>query len=133
VSTVLAAADWLLSALHMAVVLAFVLLWIPRSTARFHGWLVLVTAFSWLVLGVLGNRGLGYCFLTDLQWHVKHARGVTHLPGSFLKYAGDHVTGRNLKAALVDQVAGATFIFVCLAAAFRYWQRRTLARRSRES
>ena len=75
----LAALDWFLTAAHLVVVVGFLLLWIPRSTATLHGWLVVGTALSWLGLGAW--KGFGYCVLTDLQWRVKHARGITHLPG----------------------------------------------------
>lgn len=113
--------DWLLTAVHVAVIVGFVALWLPRRTARLHGWLVLLTAFSWLVLGSF--EGFGYCVLTDLEWRVKRARGIRHLPGSFIKYAADFVTGRNLSPSLVDSVAAATFVFGVLAAIFRYRQR----------
>jgi Protein of Unknown function (DUF2784) len=119
---VLAAIDWLLALTHVLVVLAFVLLWIPRSTARVHGWLVVLTAASWLGLGLW--KGLGYCFLTDLEWRVKRARGIVGLPNSFLKYAADFVTGQNLPPRTVDAVAGATFIAGCGIALFRYRQSR---------
>jgi len=116
----LALADWLLTAVHVAVVVGFVTLWIPRRTARLHRTLVILTAFSWLVLGA--TKGFGYCFLTDLHWRVKHARGITHLPGSFLKYAGDFITGQNLPPRQVDTVAACTFVAVCIAAIVRYRQ-----------
>jgi hypothetical protein len=112
--------DWLLTAVHVVVILGFVFLWIPRRTARLHGWLVLLTAFSWLVLGFF--KGFGYCVLTDLQWRVKEARGVRHLPGSFIKYAADFVTGTSLPPSLVDGVAAATFVLGAFAAFFRYRQ-----------
>jgi len=118
---VLAALDWFLTILHVGVVLAFVVLWIPRATARFHRWLVVLVAFSWLVIGLL-KGSIGYCFLTDLHWHVKRARGVTHLPGSFLKYVADYVTGTNVSPSLIDEIAGALFVGVCAATAFRWWQ-----------
>ena len=119
----LAALDWLFTALHVGVVLAFVLLWIPRATWRWHGRLVAIVAFSWLVIG-LSKGAVGYCFLTDLHWRVKRARGETHLPGSFLKYVADYLTGTDVSPALVNSVAAAVFVAVCLAAILRAWQAR---------
>lgn len=122
----LAVVDWLLTALHVAVVLAFVLLWIPRATWRWHGRLVAIVAFSWLAIGLY--KGVpGYCFLTDLHWRVKRARGVTHLPGSFLKYMADRVTGTDVPPALIDRIAVTVFAGVCLAAMLRAWQGRRRA------
>jgi hypothetical protein len=120
---VLAVVDWLLTTLHVAVVLAFVFLWIPKATWRWHGRLVALVAFSWLVIGLF-KGAVGYCFLTDLHWRVKRARGATHLPGSFLKYMADYVTGTDVSPALIDLVAAAVFAGVCLAAIVRAWQAR---------
>jgi hypothetical protein len=124
---VLTVLDWFLTGLHVLVVVGFVFLWIPRSTARFHGWLVLCIAFSWLGLGAW--KGFGYCVLTDLDWRVKHARGIRHLPNSFLKYAGDFLTGENLRPATVDTIAAITFVAGCAAAGIRYWQARRASAR----
>ena len=116
----LATADWLLTALHVAVVLGFLLLWIPRRTVRLHRWVVGLTAASWLGLGA--TRGLGYCVLTDVHWRVKHARGERRLPASFLKYAGDALTSRDLPPRSVDAAAGVGFLLGVGAAAAR-WRR----------
>jgi hypothetical protein len=120
---VLTALDWLLTVVHVAVVLAFTFAWIPRRTARLHGWLVALTAFSWLVIGYF--KGFGYCVLTDLHWRVKRARGVTHLPGSFLKYMADHVSGTSVPVSYVNAIAAVVFVAGCGAALLRYWQSRS--------
>ena len=119
----LRALDWLLIAVHAGVVLAFVFLWIPRRTARLHGWLVLLVAFSWIVIGYF--KGFGYCILTDLHWRVKRARGEWPLPGSFLKYAADHLTGSNVPAWLINDVAGAVFCLGVGAALYRFLEARS--------
>lgn len=118
----LACLDWFFTALHLSVVLGFSLLWIPRRTARLHRVVVVLTAFSWLVLGY--TKGFGYCVLTDLQWRVKHARGITRLPGSFVKYALDFATGKDLPPAAVNAIAAVVFVIGCAAAIVRYWQER---------
>lgn len=125
----LVAADWLLTVVHVAVVLGFMFLWIPRSTIRLHRWIVGLTAASWLVLGYF--YGPGYCFLTDLHWHVKRSLGVRYLPSSFIKYAGDYVTGTSLPPRIVDGVAGVVFLVGCVAAIWRYVEERRAAASSR--
>jgi hypothetical protein len=114
----LALFDWGLTALHVLFIAAFVLLWIPRSTVRLHRWVVGLTVLSWIGAGFF--KGFGYCVLTDLHWQVKRARGVTHLPGSFIKYAADAVTGRNIPATWVDTTALVVFLVGILAAVLRY-------------
>jgi hypothetical protein len=81
-----------------------------------------LTASSWLVLGYF--YGLGYCFLTDWHWQVKRALGVRRLPGSFIKYAADFVTGSDFPPNLVDTVAGIVFLVGCTAAIWRYLEER---------
>lgn len=76
----------MLTMAHVAVVLANVLLWIPRRTRTLHAIVVGVTATSWFVLGPGLGRGVGYCVLTDWHWQVKRALGEQELPGSFITY-----------------------------------------------
>lgn len=111
--------DGLLTVLHTAVVLGFVLLWIPRSARRLHRWLVALTALSWLGFGLF--HGIGYCFLTDWQWRVKRARGIVRLPSSFLQYAADHVAGRHVPGAWVDFAAASVFVLGCVVATRPWW------------
>jgi hypothetical protein len=68
--------------------------------------------------------GLGYCLLTDLHWRVKRATGVESLPGSFLKYAGDWITGTDLSAPVVDVIAALVFLGGCAAALFTFFRER---------
>jgi hypothetical protein len=94
--------DWLLSVVHTLVVLGNLLLWIPRRTLRLHLGLVLCTTASWLGLGAF--YGVGYCFLTDWHWRIKHALGQHGMPGSFIEYALERVTQSDLDSALIKQV-----------------------------
>jgi hypothetical protein len=104
--------DWLLSVVHTLVVLGNLLLWIPRRTLRLHLGLVLCTTASWLGLGVC--YGLGYCVLTDWHWRVKHALGQRGMPGSFIEYAVERVTGLDLDSALIKQVTIWAFVTAAL-------------------
>jgi uncharacterized protein DUF2784 len=94
--------DWLLSIVHTLVVLGNLFLWIPRRTLRLHLVLVLCTTASWLGLGVC--HGLGYCFLTDWHWRIKRELGQTGLPGSFVEYALERLTGFDLDPSLIKNV-----------------------------
>lgn len=100
--------DWSLSVVHTLVVLGNLLLWIPRRTLRLHLGLVLCTTASWLGLGLF--YGLGYCFLTDWHWRIKHALGQHGMPGSFIEYALERVTGSDLDSTLIKQVTVWAFV-----------------------
>jgi hypothetical protein len=56
---------------------------------------------------------------------VKRARGVTHLPGSFLKYMADRITGTNVPVEWVNTVASVMFLAGCAAALIRLRQARS--------
>jgi hypothetical protein len=115
-------ADVVVTALHVAVIVAFVTLWIPRRTVRLHRWLVAGVAASWLGLGPF--KGFGYCFLTDVGWRVKRALGERGLPASFVKYAVDGVTGLDVPPGWADAGAAAVFVAGILVASYRFVEER---------
>jgi uncharacterized protein DUF2784 len=100
--------DWVLTLVHTLVVLGNLLLWIPRRTLRLHLVLVLCTTASWLGLGAF--YGVGYCFLTDWHWRIKHARGETGLPGSFIEYGLEWLARSDLDPAWIKQVTIWAFV-----------------------
>jgi hypothetical protein len=128
---VLAILDVLLTAVHLGVVVAVLVLWIPRSTRRVHFALVMITAGSWLGIGLLyGN--IGYCFLTDWHWDVKRLRGQTHLPASFIHYMVARWLKLPVRATTTDLWTGLSFAFVAILSIIlevrELWRRRTRSR-----
>lgn len=103
--------DFLFTILHLIIVGFNLLGWIWSSTRKLHFALVLLTAGSWLLLGIW--YGLGYCPITDWQWQIKEHLGETNLPNSFIKYYADKVTGQDISADFID---GATAICFAIAA-----------------
>jgi hypothetical protein len=59
---------------------------------------------------------MGYCALTDLQWHIKTQLGEQHLPNSFIKYAVDKISGLDVPPSLIDKVAMFCFLSATAAA-----------------
>lgn len=104
--------DVLLTLLHLVIIGFNLFGWIWKTTRRAHFYVVLATAFSWLVLGIW--FGLGYCPLTDWQWQVKESLGEQGLPNSFIKYLVDKVTGLNSNPDWVDTVTAISFAIVTL-------------------
>lgn len=78
--------DVLITLFHATLVLANLLLWIPRRTRRWHLAIVSITAGSWFALGPALGRGWGYCLLTDWHWQLKRQIGQRELPSSFVTY-----------------------------------------------
>ena len=105
--------DGFLTFLHLAIILFNLFGWIPRYTRKAHLISIIVTAASWFLLGIW--FGIGYCPITDLQWQIKERLGEGNLPGSFIKYYADKITGTKMDPVLIDRItvgcfAGAAFI-----------------------
>lgn len=128
--TVLVAADILLTLLHVAVILANLLLWIFPRARRAHVAIVGSTALSWFVLGPWMGRGLGYCVLTDWHWQVKRALGQRQLPGSFVTYMFQWI-GVDARSWVTELTLGLFLLAVGLALA--HVIRELRARRTRQA
>ncbi len=107
-------ADLFFTLLHLAIIGFNLLGWIWKRTRRAHLYSILITAGSWLLLGIW--YGLGYCPVTDWQWRVKRLRGETNLPDSFIKYFADKISGRNWDAELVNNATAIVFILLVVIA-----------------
>lgn len=99
--------DVILTLAHVVLIAFNMLGWIWYKTRRLHLIFIILTALSWFGLGIW--YGYGYCPLTDWHWQVKRELGETNLPSSFIKYAVDQVTGRDINTTWIDAVTGVGF------------------------
>jgi hypothetical protein len=81
--------------------------WIWRKTRKLNLLLLLLTLFSWLILGIW--YGIGYCPLTEWHWQVRYRLGLYDMPGSYIKFLLDTLTGWDWNANVVDVMTGAAF------------------------
>jgi hypothetical protein len=103
----LQAADILFTFVHIAIIAFNLFGWIWPSTRKAHLICILATAASWFILGIW--FGIGYCPITDWQWQVKERLGETNLPGSFVKYVFDNMTGRSFSVDSINYITLASF------------------------
>ena len=82
--------------------------WIWAKTRKWHLGLIVLTAFSWFVLGIW--YGWGYCFCTDWHWQVRIELGDYTMPHSYMKFLLDKITGLDWNAFLVDKITLLTFV-----------------------
>ena len=108
--------DGFFTLLHLVIIGFNLLGWIWKFTRKLHFYLVLLTAFSWLVMGYW--FGLGYCPVTDWQWQVKNKLGEHNLPNSFIKYIVDKVVDTDSSTALIDTTTAICFAVVALLAVY---------------
>jgi hypothetical protein len=81
--------------------------WIFRRTRKYNLATLLITGFSWFVLGIW--YGWGYCFCTDWHWTVRQHLGYTDQTNSYIHFLILKLTGINFSLILVEQVTAAVF------------------------
>jgi hypothetical protein len=104
--------DLLFTLLHLVIILFNLFGWIWPKTRRLHFYCILLTAGSWLILGIW--YGLGYCPITDWQWQIKERLGEHNLPNSFIKYFADKLSGRDISSSFVDLLTALFFLLASI-------------------
>lgn len=74
--------------------------WIFPKTRKLHLITLLLTAFSWFVLGIW--YGWGYCVCTDWHWDVRDKLGFEDRSNSYIHFLILKITGANLNHQLVE-------------------------------
>ena len=92
--------DIFFTAFHTCLVLFNLFGWIWKKTRLLNLITLLLTAGSWLVLGIF--YGFGYCPLTDWHFSVLEKLGYTDLPDSYLSFLFTRLTGLPIDQSLVD-------------------------------
>ncbi|MHC2066936.1 DUF2784 domain-containing protein [Bremerella sp. T1] len=104
--------DYFLLLFHLALTAFNALGWAFERTRKAHLILILLTLASWTVLSPY--YGWGYCPFTDWHWQVKRALGESPLPGSFIKYCIDGVTGWDSDPTVVTYATAAVGVLAFL-------------------
>lgn len=124
--------DVLFVVFHTALIGFNVLGWAWRRTRRFHLVTISATLLSWFGLGVV--YGWGYCPLTDWHWRIKLMLGETDLPGSWIKYYLDRITGFDWSPTVVDfLVVGTALAALALSVAYNVRDRKSIPRHVEEN
>lgn len=85
---------------HIVLIVFNVFGWIFVKTRKLHLYVLLITLFSWFVLGIW--YGFGYCFLTDWHYNVLRELGETGMPSSYIAFLVLKLTGWLPNAELVN-------------------------------
>ena len=73
--------------------------WIWRKTRVANLVVVLLTVFSWTILGIW--YGFGFCPSTEWHWQVRAKLGHYDMPSSYTKFLVDSLTGLDVNEKLV--------------------------------
>ena len=85
---------------HSALIVFNLFGWIWRKTRVANLVVVLLTVFSWTILGIW--YGFGFCPSTEWHWQVRAKLGHYDMPSSYTKFLVDSLTGLDVNEKLVD-------------------------------
>ncbi len=101
---------------HTILILFNVFGWLVPKWRVAHLIAVLLTVFSWFVLGIW--FGWGYCICTDWHWQVREMLGYHDMSSSYIHFLVLKITTIDLPVRLVDSITVIVFIFVCFVSIF---------------
>ncbi|THU32977.1 DUF2784 domain-containing protein [Niastella caeni] len=119
--------DALLTVLHLLIIGFNLFGWIFPATRKLHFIVIMLTAGSWFILGIW--FGIGYCPITHWQWEVKEKLGEGNLPGSFITYFANKITGRQFTDDFVNKVTLVCFLAAVLLSVYVNFIKRNKGRR----
>lgn len=109
---------------HTELIFFNVLGWIPKRTRKGNLVTLLLTLFSWTVMGIW--FGKGYCVCTDLHWKVRAAMGLHDHADSYLVLLVRTLSGWDPPVPLVNACAFWVFlvtIVMSISLNVRDWRR----------
>jgi len=113
-------ANYFFFAFHTLLILFNLLGWMIPRFRRLHLISLLLTFFSWGILGFW--KGWGYCPLTDWHYKILKRLGHTDLPSSYIQFLWEQLTGISIPARWVD-LATLTLTLLAFIASLRvnFW------------
>jgi hypothetical protein len=101
------AINYFLFFFHTALIVFNSIGWIFPKLRRWNLIMLLLTAFSWFVLGIW--FGWGYCICTDWHWNVRWILGYHDMSSSYIHFLIRKFTGLNFSEELVNIVTAVVF------------------------
>ncbi|MBW1768953.1 MAG: DUF2784 domain-containing protein [Deltaproteobacteria bacterium] len=105
---------------HSLIILFNLFGWIWKKIRVANLIMLLLTAFSWFILGIW--YGFGYCFCTDWHYQVRMKLGYFDMPSSYVKFLIDSIAGLDVNAKLVDIFTLTIFLLALTASIFTNMQ-----------
>lgn len=86
---------------------------------------MLLTAFSWFILGIWHDWG--YCFTTDWHWDIRESLEYNDRSDSYTHFMINKITGIDLDMELVDFATMIIFIVLLIITIVLNWRDRQLS------
>ena len=116
--------DIFFTVFHTCLILFNLFGWIWKKTLRLNLICLLLTAGSWVLLGIF--YGLGYCPLTDWHFNILERLGHTDLPSSYISFLISRLFGLHPEPGFVDAATTWGLILALMASLylnFKSWFR----------
>lgn len=101
--------------------------WLFHATRKWNLVTLLLTAFSWFILGIW--YGWGYCLCTDWHWKVREHLGYHDQSDSYIHFLLLQLTGINFNPDLVETATLVVFVVSFVMSGWlnvRDWKRQRL-------
>lgn len=104
---------------HGALTLFNITGWAIPKLRKWNLALLLLTGFSWFVIGIF--KGFGYCPLTDLHWNILEKAGKLPETNSYISFFLERLFNIHPSLVLVDTVTLISFsLALGLSVGFNY-------------
>jgi len=100
--------DWFFVVFHSGIIIFNMFGWMWIKTRKWNLFTLMLTAFSWFVLGLF--FGIGYCFLTHWHWDVLAALSEYPPENSYVQYLIRRLTSIRISAEFADILTLLVFI-----------------------
>lgn len=88
---------------HSSLILFNCFGWVWKKTRKANLIVILMTVFSWFILGIW--YGFGYCPCTDWHWQVREKLGLYNNPDSYIEFLIETFIGLDVSRTFVDTLA----------------------------
>jgi len=110
---------------HSSLIVFILFGWVWKRTRLANLIVILMTTFSWTVLGIW--YGFGFCPCTEWHWQVRAKLGYFDMPSTYTKFLIDSLTGLDVSPKLVDTLAVSLLVLAFAASVFtnaKAWRKR---------
>jgi hypothetical protein len=88
---------------HSSIILLILFGWMWKKTRKLNLLCILLTAFSWFILGIW--YGYGYCPCTDWHWQLRIQMGYNDMPSSYIGFLIESIFAVDVGEKFIDVFA----------------------------
>ena len=110
-------------AFHSSLILLILFGWMWKKTRKLNLVCILLTVFSWFILGIW--YGYGYCPCTDWHWQIRMKLGHYEMHSSYIGFLIESITSLDVGRKFVDIFALLFLIWALFASIYtnvREWR-----------